>query len=203
MANAAGERDSEGKRQPERMLRERASREGSLRRSPRMWALRLAAVALAAAAVTTLVMTVADRPAHTVCHRMHSASAAELWRGCQWSGVDKGGSGTGRWLVGDLVRSALPSRPAVAWSLAAGTITWVESLRPLSSSRWWLGIALVTGESVPALLPLNWHSLSVLSARRRRWTALRLWPGDLCQSDRLPRARQLLPVCVRVAGRRQ
>lgn len=178
MANAAG-----------------STRGGPKRRAPRIWALRLAVVAMVAAVATIMgalpsPVTVADQARQLqAAHTGSGADTTELSRDCYWSGPCRAGTGAKWWLAGEQLWKALPSRPGVAWSLAAGTIICVESLRPLSSSRWWWRIALVTGEPWRASLSLDWCSLSVLSARRRCWIALRRFPGDVCRSDRLPRAR--------------
>lgn len=166
-----------------RMASAAGSTRGGPRRAPRIWALRLAVVAMGAAVVAAMC---ALRPPVTVADRLRQPQAAHIGSGadtaessqdCHWSAPWKASTGTGWWLGGELLWGVLPSRPAVTWSLAAGAITCVESQRPLSSSRWWLRIAMVTGEPLRASLFSDWCSLSVLSTRRRCWTAVRRRPG--------------------------
>lgn len=119
-------------------------------RTPRVWALRLALGILVAAVLTILAAL------HT-----RSGTATDqgpgLQRFCEHSGARAVQAPHSRpWRPEDrcwyhpedrLVR-AFPCRRAVAWSLAAGAISWVESHRMLSPSRSWMAIAALAGEQI-------------------------------------------------------
>jgi hypothetical protein len=167
---------------------------GPKRRAPRMWALRLAVVAMAAAVVATMgalrqQVTVADR--HRKLQAVHTGSPgiAELSRDCRYSVPCKACTGFRWWIGGEQLWRALPSRVAVAWSMAARQQCGLPLVynRVTNGTAWWsVGDQFLT--AIPARSAVAWSltagaislldSQRSLSLNRRPWLPIAIITGE-------------------------